>query len=100
MTGTGLGREAIAEVGAGLNRRLHLRYGQRGVPGQTAGVVPAGRGRGAHLRCTTLLYDVHAFIAPRQALLSGGTLLDSREWEPISAAAWDDEHDGITLTGR
>lgn len=93
-----------------------------------------------------LLYDVEAFIAPRQALLSGGTLLDFREWElegdtivfgdlashvcsyaksgvqdgrpftgrgtkvlqlvrtaagwRISAAAWDDERDGVTLTER
>jgi hypothetical protein len=27
------------------------------------------------------LYDVDGFIAPRQALLSGGTLVDFREWE-------------------
>lgn len=27
------------------------------------------------------VYDVEGFIAPRQALLSGGTLLDFREWE-------------------
>lgn len=93
-----------------------------------------------------LLYDVEAFIAPRQALLSGGTLLDFREWELdgdtmvfgdlashvcsyeksgvqdgapfrgrgmkvlhlvrtsagwlISAAAWDDERDGLTLPQR
>jgi hypothetical protein len=27
------------------------------------------------------VYDVDGFIAPRQALLSGGTLVDFREWE-------------------
>ena len=89
-------------------------------------------------------YDVDGFIAPRQALLSGGTLSDFREWEldgrtevfgdvaqhfcsyakswtqdgqaftgrgmksiqlvrtaqgwRISAAAWDDERPGLTLT--
>lgn len=90
------------------------------------------------------VYDVEGFIAPRAALLSGGTLVDFREWavsgridvfgdiahwfggyakqglqdgEPftgrgmkslqlvrtargwrISAAAWDDERDGLTIT--
>ena len=88
-------------------------------------------------------YDVDGFIAPRQALLSGGTLTDFREWElsghtevfgdiaqhfcgyakagvqdglpftargmktlqfvrtpagwRISAAAWDDERDGLAI---
>jgi hypothetical protein len=27
------------------------------------------------------VYGVESFIAPRQALLSGGTLVDFREWE-------------------
>ncbi|MGZ4601058.1 MAG: DUF4440 domain-containing protein [Oryzihumus sp.] len=35
---------------------------------RTCGLVPA-------------VYDVESFIAPRQALLSGGTLVDFREWE-------------------
>ena len=89
------------------------------------------------------VYDVDGFIAPRQALLSGGTLVDFREWElsghtelfgdiaqhfcsyaktgvqdgapftgrgmktlqfvrtsagwQISAAAWDDERDGLAI---
>ena len=89
------------------------------------------------------VYDVDGFIAPRQVLLSGGTLIDFREWElsghtevfgdiaqhfcsyaktgvqdgapfsgrgmktlqfvrtpagwRISAAAWDDERDGLAL---
>jgi hypothetical protein len=89
------------------------------------------------------VYGVDSFIAPRQALLSGGTLVDFREWElsghtevfgdiaqhfcsyakagvqdgtpftgrgmktlqfvrtpagwRISAAAWDDERDGLTI---
>jgi hypothetical protein len=89
------------------------------------------------------VYDVDGFIAPRQALLAGGTLLDFSEWElsgrtevfgdiaqhfcgyakkwvqdgtpftgrgmktlqfvrtsagwRISAAAWDDERDGLTI---
>jgi hypothetical protein len=89
------------------------------------------------------VYDVENFIAPRQALLSGGTLVDFREWElsgrtelfgdiaqhfcsyaksgvqdgtpftgrgmktlqfirtsagwRISAAAWDDERNGLTI---
>jgi len=89
------------------------------------------------------VYDVDSFIAPRQALLSGGSLLDFSEWElsgrtevfgdiaqhfcgyakqwtqdgtpftgrgmktlqfvrtpagwRISAAAWDDERDGLTI---
>lgn len=89
------------------------------------------------------VYDVDFFIAPRQALLSGGTLTDFSEWElsgttelfgdiaqhfcgyakqgvqdgtpftgrgrktlqlvrtsagwRISAAAWDDERDGLTI---
>ncbi|MDQ2846402.1 MAG: nuclear transport factor 2 family protein [Actinomycetota bacterium] len=89
------------------------------------------------------VYDVESFIAPRQALLSGGTLVDFSEWEVrghtnifgdiaqhfgsyakagvqdgtpfnargmktmqfirtaagwrISAAAWDDERDGLEL---
>ena len=89
------------------------------------------------------VYDVENFIAPRQALLSGGTLVDFGEWElsgrtevfgdiaqhfcsyaksgvqdgtpftgrgmktlqfirtpagwRISAAAWDDERDGLTI---
>jgi hypothetical protein len=89
------------------------------------------------------VYGVDAFIAPRQALLSGGTLVDFREWElsgrtevfgdiaqhfcsyakagvqdgrpftargmktlqfvrtstgwRISAAAWDDERDGLAI---
>ena len=89
------------------------------------------------------VYGVDSFIAPRQALLSGGTLVDFREWElsghtevfgdiaqhfcsyaksgvqdgapftargmktlqfvrtsvgwRISAAAWDDEREGVTL---
>jgi hypothetical protein len=89
------------------------------------------------------VYSVESFIAPRQALLSGGTLLDFSEWElsgqtevfgdiaqhfcsyakagvqdgtpftargmktlqfirtsagwRISAAAWDDERDGLTI---
>ncbi len=91
------------------------------------------------------VYDVDGFIAPRQALLSGGTLVDFHEWElagrtevfgdiaqhfcsyakegvqdgtpftgrgmktlqfvrmpdgwRISAAAWDDERDGLSLDG-
>jgi hypothetical protein len=90
-----------------------------------------------------LAYSVDAFIAPRQALLTGGSLTDFREWEldgqtqlfgdiaqhfcryakqgvqdgvaftgrgmktlqfvrtaggwRISAAAWDDERDGLTF---
>ena len=90
-----------------------------------------------------VVYGVESFIAPRQALLSGGTLVDFREWElsghtevfgdiasrfcsyakagvqdgtpfrargmktlqfvrtsagwRISAAAWDDERDGLTI---
>ena len=93
-----------------------------------------------------LLYSVEEFIAPRQALLSGGTLLDFREWHVagrtdlfgdiahwfgtyakawkqagtpysgrgmkslqlvrtgegwrISAAAWDDEREGVTIGDR
>lgn len=89
------------------------------------------------------VYDVDGFIAPRQALLSGGTLTDFREWElsgrtevfgdiahhfcsyakagvqdgtpftgrgmktmqfvrtstgwRISAAAWDDEREGLVV---
>jgi hypothetical protein len=89
------------------------------------------------------VYGVDSFIAPRQALLTGGTLLDFREWElsghtevfgdiaqhfcsyakewmqdgmpftgrgmktlqfvrtsagwRISAAAWDDERDGLLI---
>ncbi|HEY2043105.1 MAG TPA: hypothetical protein VGH11_10555 [Jatrophihabitans sp.] len=89
------------------------------------------------------VYGVESFIAPRQALLSGGSLVDFREWEVsgrtevfgdiaqhfcsyakagvqdgtpftdrgmktlqfvrtaagwrISAAAWDDERDGLTI---
>jgi hypothetical protein len=89
------------------------------------------------------IYSVEEFIAPRQALLEGGTLVDFREWAlggstevwgdiahwwgayakegtqngvpftgrgrktiqfirttqgwRISAAAWDDERDGLTL---
>jgi hypothetical protein len=89
------------------------------------------------------VYDVDGFIAPRQALLSGGRLTDFREWEltgqtelfgdiaqhfgsyaksgvqdgvpftargmktmqfvrtpagwRISAAAWDDEREGLTI---
>jgi hypothetical protein len=89
------------------------------------------------------VYDLDSFIAPRQALLSGGTLVDFREWElsghtemfgdiaqhfcgyakagvqdgkpftargmktlqfirtsagwRISAAAWDDERDGLRI---
>ena len=89
------------------------------------------------------VYDLDSFIAPRQALLSGGTLVDFHEWEltghtevfgdiaqhfcsyakagvqdgtpftgrgmktlqfirtpagwRISAAAWDDERDGLTI---
>ena len=89
------------------------------------------------------VYDVDGFTAPRQALLSGGTLVDFREWElhgrtdvfgdiaqhfgayakagvqdgtpftgrgmktlqlvrtaagwRISAAAWDDERDGLVV---
>ena len=89
------------------------------------------------------VYDPDSFIAPRQALLSGGALVDFREWElsghtevfgdiaqhfcsyakagaqdgtpftgrgmktlqfvrtaagwRISAAAWDDERDGLTI---
>lgn len=89
------------------------------------------------------VYGVDSFIAPRQALLSGGTLVDFREWElagrtevfgdiaqhfcsyakagvqagtpftargmktsqvvrtsagwRISAAAWADERDGLTI---
>jgi len=89
------------------------------------------------------VYDVDGFIAPRQALLSGGSLVDFSEWEVsgrtevfgdiaqhfcsyakqgvqdgtpftgrgrktlqfvrmpagwrISAAAWDDERDGLSL---
>ena len=89
------------------------------------------------------VYDVDGFIAPRQALLGGGTLVDFREWElsghtevfgdiaqhfcsyakagvqdgtpfsargmktlqfvrtpagwRISAAAWDDERDGLAI---
>ncbi|MEU8004268.1 DUF4440 domain-containing protein [Catellatospora sp. NPDC049111] len=91
------------------------------------------------------VYDVDGFIAPRQALLAGGTLTDFREWElsgrtevfgdiaqhfcsyaksgvqdgtaftgrgmktmqfartcagwRISAAAWDDEREGLVVTG-
>ncbi|MEU7824223.1 DUF4440 domain-containing protein [Catellatospora sp. NPDC049133] len=90
------------------------------------------------------VYDVDGFIAPRQALLAGGTLTDFREWElsgrtevfgdiaqhfcsyaksgvqdgtpftgrgmktmqfartsagwRISAAAWDDEREGLVVT--
>jgi hypothetical protein len=97
---------------------------------RTCGVEPA-------------IYGVDSFIAPRQALLSGGTLTDFREWEVsghtevfgdiaqhfcsyakagvqdgiaftgrgmktlqfvrttagwrISAAAWDDERDGLSI---
>ena len=93
-----------------------------------------------------VVYDVEGFIAPREALLSGGTLVDFSEWETfgrtdvfgdvahwfgayakagvqddlpftgrgmkslqlvrtsagwrISAAAWDDERDGLTMAGR
>lgn len=93
-----------------------------------------------------LQYDVDAFIAPRKALLTGGTLVDFREWEldgrtdlfgdlathvcscakswvqdgsafsgrgmqslqlvrtsdgwRISAAAWNDERDGVSLPER
>lgn len=92
---------------------------------------------------TPAVYDVEGFIAPRWALLTGGTLSDFREWETsgrteifgdiahhwgsyakqwtqdgqvltgrgmktlqfvrtddgwrISAAAWDDEREGLTL---
>jgi len=90
-----------------------------------------------------VVYDIDSFIAPRQALLTGGTLLDFSEWElsghteifgdiaqhfcsyakagvqdgtpftgrgmktlqfvrtsagwRISAAAWDDERDGLSI---
>jgi hypothetical protein len=60
-----------------------------------------------------VLYSVEEFIAPRQALLSGGTLVDFREW-PVSgrtdlfgdvahwfggyAKAW--EQDGTPYGGR
>lgn len=93
---------------------------------------------------TPAAYDVDGFIAPRQALLSGGSLVDFTEWRVdgrtdvfgdiahwfgtyaksgtqdgkaftgrgmksvqfvrmpqgwrISAAAWDDERDGLTLS--
>jgi hypothetical protein len=92
------------------------------------------------------VYDVPGFIAPRAALLSGGTLTDFKEWElsgridvfgdiahwfgayakegvqngepftgrgmkslqfirtsagwRISAAAWDDERDGLSIAGQ
>jgi hypothetical protein len=60
-----------------------------------------------------VLYSVEGFIAPREALLSGGTLVDFREW-PVSgrtdlfgdvahwfgtyAKAW--EQDGTPFSGR
>ena len=90
-----------------------------------------------------MAYDVESFIAPRQALLSGGSLVDFQEWElsgrtevfgdiaqrfcsyakagvqdgipftargmktlqfvrtsagwRISAAAWDDEREGLAI---
>lgn len=147
MTVPGLGdREAIAEVvraffdaftsgtdSAARLDRLRRLFLPGAVVVRTCGAEP-------------LLHDVDAFIAPRQALLSGGTLLDFREWElegdtivfgdlashvcsyaksgvqdgtpftgrgmkvlqlvrtsagwRISAAAWDDERDGITLSER
>jgi hypothetical protein len=59
------------------------------------------------------VYDVESFIEPRQALLSGGTLVDFREW-PLEghtevygdiaqhftgyAKSW--VQDGTTVTGR
>ena len=93
-----------------------------------------------------VVYDIDGFIAPRAALLSGGTLADFKEWEVfgriavfgdiahwfgayakegvqdgepftgrgmkslqfirtsagwrISAVAWDDERDGLTIRDR
>lgn len=59
------------------------------------------------------VYDVDGFIAPRQALLSGGALTDFREWElsgrtevfgdvaqHFCAYAKAGVHDGTPFTGR
>jgi hypothetical protein len=59
------------------------------------------------------VYDVDGFITPRQALLSGGTLLDFREWEVsghtevhgdiaqhLCDYAKSGVQDGVAFTGR
>jgi hypothetical protein len=59
------------------------------------------------------VYDVEGFIAPRQALLSGGTLSDFREWplpgrtdvfgdvaQHVCCYAKSWTHDGERFTGR